>query len=112
MVLHRANVCTLRRAFGEDFQRQRAQPDIWIELPEIRTLKDKAREDGLWNLFLPEGSLLVELLNMRNANEYYANHCRWMQRPYVAWQNQRAEREVSALDLEGVPMRELRQRVR
>ncbi|MEC8422452.1 MAG: acyl-CoA dehydrogenase family protein, partial [Myxococcota bacterium] len=57
-------------------QRQRAQPDIWIELPEIRTLKDKAREDGLWNLFLPEVSGLT--------NVEYATLAEQMGRSFIA----------------------------
>ena len=55
----------------------------------------------MWNFFLPAGSLLVELLNERNANEYYSNQCRWTRRPYASWQNNQTEREVSALDASG-----------
>jgi capsular polysaccharide biosynthesis protein len=52
----------------------------------------------LWNLFLPEGAALVELLNLANANQYYANHCRWARRRYGKWQNTDAAREERALD--------------
>ena len=52
----------------------------------------------LWNLFLPAGAAVLELLNGANANEYYANHCRWMRRPYAAWQNTDPAREERALD--------------
>ena len=46
----------------------------------------------LWNLFLPEGAALDELLNLANANQYYANHCRWARRRYGKWQNTDAAR--------------------
>ena len=52
----------------------------------------------LWNLFLPEGAALVELLNLANANQYYANHCRWARRRYGKWQNTDVAREERALD--------------
>ena len=52
----------------------------------------------LWNLFLPDGAPVVELLNLANANQYYANHCRWTRRPYGQWQNSQPEREEVALD--------------
>jgi hypothetical protein len=52
----------------------------------------------LWNLFLPGGAALIELLNLANANQYYANHCRWARRRYGKWQNTDAAREERALD--------------
>lgn len=52
----------------------------------------------LWNLFLPENAGVVELLNMANMNQYYANHCRWQRRRYAAWQNTVASNEWRALD--------------
>ena len=52
----------------------------------------------LWNLFLPPAAPVVELLNLANANEYYANHCRWSGRPYGRWQNRDPLREEIALD--------------
>ena len=52
----------------------------------------------LWNLFLPEQSAVLELLNRANMNEYYANHCRWNRRPYAHWQNQDPSAEEAALD--------------
>jgi len=36
--------------------RQRALPDPWVELPEVAAMKAKARDAGLWNLFLPSVS--------------------------------------------------------
>ena len=52
----------------------------------------------LWNLFLPDGAPVVELLNLAGANEYYANHCRWMRRPYALWQNNDSAAEEHAHD--------------
>lgn len=57
-------------------QRQRALPDIWVELPEIRSLKKKARKEGLWNLFLPEVSGLT--------NVEYATLAEQMGRSFIA----------------------------
>ena len=56
--------------------RQRTQPDIWVELPEIRELKEKARQAGLWNLFLPEISGL--------SNVEYATLAEQMGRSFIA----------------------------
>lgn len=44
---------------------------------------------------------MLELLNSANANAYYANQCRWMRRPYAAWQNHNSSRERRALDRSG-----------
>ena len=52
----------------------------------------------LWNLFLPEGAAVLEILNARNANAYYANHCLWSRRPYATWQNNDTSLEEPALD--------------
>ena len=52
----------------------------------------------LWNLFLPPGAPVVELLNVANANEYYANHARWTGRPYASWQNANLGAEEPAID--------------
>ena len=50
----------------------------------------------VWNLFLPPGAPVVELLNRANMNNYYANHCRWSRRQYRFWQNGNASAEESA----------------
>ena len=52
----------------------------------------------LWNLFLPSSAPVVEILNMANANKYYANHCLWTGRPYAAWQNAHPAAEEPAVD--------------
>mmetsp|Transcript_57375 Transcript_57375/g.113906 ORF Transcript_57375/g.113906 Transcript_57375/m.113906 type:complete len:83 (-) Transcript_57375:97-345(-) len=41
---------------------------------------------------------VVELLNIANANQYYANHARWTRRPYASWQNNDSTAEVAAID--------------
>lgn len=38
----------------EYFQRLKTLADPWVVLPEVDALKKAAREDGLWNLFLPD----------------------------------------------------------
>ena len=40
----------------ELLRRQRAADDPWQELPEVRAMKEAARAEGLWNLFLPSVS--------------------------------------------------------
>ena len=40
---------------------QRALDDPWVELPEVTALKARAREEGLWNLFLPSVSGLTNV---------------------------------------------------
>ncbi len=57
-------------------RRQRALPDPWVELPEVAELKRKAREAGLWNLFLPSQSGL--------SNVDYATLCEQMGRSFLA----------------------------
>lgn len=52
----------------------------------------------LWNLFLPDGVPVIELLNRNNANGYYSNHARWCRRPYASWQNTQEAAESPALD--------------
>jgi len=61
-----------------------------------------------WNLFLPQGAPVIELLNLANANQYYANQCRWTLRPYVAWQNNNSLREERAADVNGQELDQFR----
>jgi hypothetical protein len=55
---------------------QRALPDPWVELPEVRALKVRARSEGLWNLFLPSVSGL--------SNVDYAQLAEEMGRSFLA----------------------------
>jgi len=61
---------------AELLARQRAQEDMWTELPEVRALKDQARAEGLWNLFLPAVSGLT--------NVEYATLAEQMGRSFLA----------------------------
>ena len=54
-------------------------------------------ESGTWCGHVLE-HVVIELLNLANANQYYANHCRWARRRYGKWQNTDAAREERALD--------------
>ncbi|PAV27152.1 hypothetical protein C8D92_101225 [Tamilnaduibacter salinus] len=44
-------------------QEMAALDDPWVELPVIRELKQKAKSQGLWNLFLPDNEHGCGLLN-------------------------------------------------
>jgi acyl-CoA dehydrogenase len=44
-----------------------AQPDPWVVLPAIEELKRKARQEGLWNLFLPDEQHGAGLSNVEYA---------------------------------------------
>ena len=65
----------------------------------------------LWNLFLPSGAPVVELLNKANANQYYSNHALWMRRPYAVWQNNDTSAEEPAWEA-GVKTTPFRNHVR
>jgi acyl-CoA dehydrogenase len=55
-----------------------AMGDNWTPIPVVESLKPKAREAGLWNLFLPESDLGAGLTNLE-----YAPLCEIMGR--VGW---------------------------
>ena len=55
-----------------------AMGDNWTPIPVVESLKPKAREAGLWNLFLPESDLCAGLTNLE-----YAPLCEIMGR--VGW---------------------------
>jgi acyl-CoA dehydrogenase len=42
-------------------------PDRWQPVPIVEALKEKARAEGLWNLFLPESDLGAGLTNLEYA---------------------------------------------
>jgi alkylation response protein AidB-like acyl-CoA dehydrogenase len=49
------------------FVKQRNEGDRWQPLPLMEELKQKAREEGLWNLFLPESEYGAGLTNFEYA---------------------------------------------
>jgi hypothetical protein len=56
---------------------------------------------------------VVEVLNLANANQYYANHARWTRRPYASWQNNDSAAEMAAIDpLTAQPLDPFRNHVR
>jgi len=55
------------RAFNQEIAANRAKGDAWIPLDLIETLKQNARDAGLWNLFLPESERGAGLSNLEYA---------------------------------------------
>lgn len=55
------------RAFIDEIAANRANGNAWVPTALIETLKDKAREAGLWNLFLPESARGAGLTNLEYA---------------------------------------------
>ena len=51
----------------EEFRRQVEDGDRWQPTPIVEDLKRKARDAGLWNLFLPESELGAGLTNLEYA---------------------------------------------
>jgi len=51
----------------ETFQREVAEGDRWRPTRIVEELKQKAREQGLWNLFLPESEVGAGLTNLEYA---------------------------------------------
>jgi acyl-CoA dehydrogenase len=62
-----------------EFFRQLNEGDRWKVIPLLEDLKEKARAEGLWNLFLPESEYGAELTNYE-----YAPLCEIMGRTYWA----------------------------
>ncbi|MEX3957178.1 acyl-CoA dehydrogenase family protein [Trinickia sp. EG282A] len=55
------------RAFIEEVGRNRQNGNAWVPTQLIETLKARAREAGLWNLFLPDSSCGAGLTNLEYA---------------------------------------------
>jgi acyl-CoA dehydrogenase len=55
------------RAFNDEVAENRAKGNAWVATALIETLKDKARDAGLWNLFLPVSERGAGLSNLEYA---------------------------------------------
>ncbi|KAJ6661985.1 hypothetical protein lerEdw1_012832 [Lerista edwardsae] len=55
------HVFPAEKEMEEYYARNKNSPDVWKKPPTIERLKEKAREEGLWNLFLPAVSGLGQL---------------------------------------------------
>jgi acyl-CoA dehydrogenase len=62
-----AHIYPNERAYAEEVAANRAAGDAWIPTRLIETLKAKAREEGLWNLFLPASERGAGLTNLEYA---------------------------------------------
>ncbi len=73
-----AHIYPNERAFFDEVAANRAAGNAWIPTRVVESLKEKAREAGLWNLFLPESGHGAGLTNLE-----YAPLCEIMGR--VVW---------------------------
>jgi acyl-CoA dehydrogenase len=55
------------RAFNDEVAANRARGNAWVSVGLIETLKQNARDAGLWNLFLPESERGAGLSNLEYA---------------------------------------------
>ena len=67
------------RAFAEEVEANRRAGDPWVASSVMEALKREAREQGLWNLFLPESVYGAGLTNLE-----YAPLCEIMGRSWIA----------------------------
>ena len=65
--------------FHEEVERNRANGNAWVPTAIVEQLKEKAREAGLWNLFLPASTRGAGLTNLE-----YAPLCEIMGRVHFA----------------------------
>src|SRR5215469_12481428 len=65
--------------YHEEVERNRAKGNAWVPTEIVEKLKIKAREAGLWNLFLPDSTRGAGLTNLE-----YAPLCEIMGRVYWA----------------------------
>lgn len=62
-----AHIYPNERAYAEKIVANRVAGNAWIPTRLIETLKEKAREEGLWNLFLPVSERGARLTNLEYA---------------------------------------------
>jgi len=62
-----AHIYPNERVYLEEIAANRANGNAWVPTELIESLKDKAREAGLWNLFLPESQRGAGLTNLEYA---------------------------------------------
>lgn len=55
------------RAFAEEVARNRRDGNPWVPTTLVETLKAQARDEGLWNLFLPDSTRGAGLTNLEYA---------------------------------------------
>ena len=62
-----AHVYPNESTYHEQMDAFRAEGDPWRVVPILEELKDKAKAEGLWNLFLPESERGYGLTNVEYA---------------------------------------------
>ncbi|SAL49681.1 acyl-CoA dehydrogenase [Caballeronia arvi] len=62
-----AHIYPNERAYAEEIAANRASGNAWVPTRLIESLKEKARTEGLWNLFLPSSERGAGLTNLEYA---------------------------------------------
>ena len=62
-----AHIYPNERAFLDEVARNRAAGNAWVPTELVETLKSRARDVGLWNLFLPDSARGAGLTNLEYA---------------------------------------------
>ncbi len=74
-----ANVYPAEAEFAAEVEANRQRGNAWVPTRVMEALKEKARAEGLWNLFLPESEYGAGLTNLE-----YAPLCEIMGRSWIA----------------------------
>ncbi len=70
------HVLPAEQRFEDEMAAHRAAGNAWQPAPVMEQLKAKAREAGLWNLFLPESKYGAGLSNLEYAPAFPCCRCR------------------------------------
>ncbi|MFZ5519922.1 MAG: acyl-CoA dehydrogenase family protein [Pseudomonadota bacterium] len=74
-----AHIYPAEARYHDEVEANRAQGNAWVPTRVMEELKEKAKAEGLWNLFLPESEYGAGLTNLE-----YAPLCEIMGRSHIA----------------------------
>ncbi|MBZ4110658.1 acyl-CoA dehydrogenase family protein, partial [Escherichia fergusonii] len=75
----KAHIYPAEARYHDEVEANRAQGNAWVPTRVMEELKEKAKAEGLWNLFLPESEYGAGLTNLE-----YAPLCEIMGRSHIA----------------------------